>query len=202
MALSADSLFRILANRRSYYALSNETTISVSRLEEIVQQVLLTTPSAFNTQSTRIVLLLGDHHRKIWDIVRSALKPLVPAEQAAQTEAKLGGFQSAYGTVLFFEDPAPYEPLSAFKMYADKFSSWRDQTSGMHQVLFWAAIEAEGLGGNIQHYNPVIDDEVKKAWGIDPEWQLISQMVIGKPTSDRPAEKEKKPLKGRYMVKA
>jgi predicted oxidoreductase (fatty acid repression mutant protein) len=34
----------------------------------------------------------------------------------------------------------------------------------MHQLLIWATLEAEGLGANLQHYNPVINEEVKKTW--------------------------------------
>jgi len=197
---STESFFSALTARRSIYALSNETTIPDSRVEEIIQKVLLTTPSAFNTQTTRIVVLLRDDHRKLWDIVKTTVKPLVPAEQFSATEKKLEGFQSAYMSILFFEDPAPYEPLAGFKMYANKFGSWRDQTSGMHQLLVWTALEVEGLGANVQHYNPLIDDEVKETWGIEKDWILVSQMVVGKPVGDRPAEKEKKPVKDRYMM--
>jgi predicted oxidoreductase (fatty acid repression mutant protein) len=198
----ADSLIAAVAERRSVYKLSGETTISKERLEEIVQKVLLATPSAFNTQSTRIVVLLGDEHRKLWDIVRAGVKPLVAAEQAQATESKIAGFQGAYGTILFFEDPAPFEPLQAFKMYADKFPGWREQTSGMHQLLVWTALEAEGLGANVQHYNPLIDEKVQQTWSekIQPQWQLLSQMVIGKPVGELPPAKEKKPVEGRFAI--
>ncbi|KIX94530.1 uncharacterized protein Z520_09916 [Fonsecaea multimorphosa CBS 102226] len=198
----ADSLIAAVAERRSVYKLSGETTISKERLEDIVQKVLLATPSAFNTQSTRIVVLLGSEHRKLWDIVRAGVKPLVAAEQAEATEAKITGFQGAYGTILFFEDPTPFEPLQAFKMYADKFPSWREQTSGMHQLLVWTALEAEGLGANVQHYNPLIDEKVQETWSekIPRHWQLLSQMVIGKPVGDLPPAKEKKPVDERFSI--
>lgn len=196
----AASLISLLKGRRSIYALTNQSPIPNSKIEEIVQQVLLYTPSAFNTQSTRILILFGDNHRKLWDITKQTLQPLVPAEQAAQTEAKLGAFQSAYASILFFEDPRPYAPLGGFKMYADQFPGWRQQTNGMHQLLTWTALSNEGLGANLQHYNPVIDDEVKKTWSVDKEWELVAQLVIGKPAGDTPAEKEKKPLQDRLKV--
>jgi predicted oxidoreductase (fatty acid repression mutant protein) len=159
MATTDDFLSKF-SERRSVYALSGESTISDERLEELVQKVLLAAPSAFNTQSTRIVVLLSDQHHKLWDIVHTALKPFVDGEQAVTTATKIKGFQGAYATVLFFEDPKPYEPLASFKIHADKFESWRDQGNAMHQFLLWTAISSEGLGGNLQHYNPLIDDEV------------------------------------------
>jgi predicted oxidoreductase (fatty acid repression mutant protein) len=100
----------------------------------------------------------------------------------------------------FFEDPSTYDALSGFKMYADKFESWRDQTSAMHQLLLWTALEMEGMGANVQHYNPLIDEQVKEAWSLDTRWRVTAQMVIGKPVGDLPATKDKKFVKDRYRV--
>ena len=62
-------------------------------------------PSAFNSQSTRVVLLLGESHKKLWQIVKDALKKIVPAEAFVKTEEKIDhSFACGYGTVLFFED--------------------------------------------------------------------------------------------------
>lgn len=200
--MTADSFISAVASRQSIYNLSAESSVTRERLEEIVQKVLLATPSAFNTQSTRIVVLLGDEHRKLWEIVRAAVKPFVSGDQAKATEGKIAAFQGSHGTILFFEDASPYEPLQGFKLYADKFESWREQTSGMHQLLVWTALEEEGLGANVQHYNPLIDDEVKKTWSssIPAHWTLLSQMVVGTPVGDRPAQKDKKPVEDRYRI--
>lgn len=196
----AEAFLSALVTRRSVYQLSNDSTISDQRIEEIIKHVLSVAPSAFNTQSTRIVVLHKDQHRKLWDIVKASVAPLVSGEQATMTNKKIESFQSAYATVLFFEDPSPYEPLAAFKLYADKFESWRDQTNGMHQILVWTALALEGLGSNIQHYNPLIDTEVKKTWGIEQNWGLLAQLVIGKPIGDAPAHKDKKPIGDRYKI--
>jgi predicted oxidoreductase (fatty acid repression mutant protein) len=198
--VSTDDFISIFGERRSIYTLSGESTISEARLEEIVQKVLLSTPSAFNTQSTRIVVLLSAEHRKLWDIVWAAVAPFVSGDQASATEAKMKGFRAAYATILFFEDPSPYERLAAFKMYADKFESWREQCNGMHQLLLWTALALEGLGANLQHYNPLIDSEVKKTWSIDADWSLLAQMVVGKPVGDATPPKDKKPVADRYRV--
>jgi predicted oxidoreductase (fatty acid repression mutant protein) len=57
----------------------------------------------------------------------------------------------------------------------------------------------EGLGVSLQHYNPIIDEEVKKQWNIPGSWKLIAQMPFGKPTA-APDEKEIKPLDERVKV--
>ena len=69
-----------LAHRRSYYALSNKSLISNEEIEEIVKFAVKNIPSAFNSQSTRVVLLLGDQHTKLWNIVKDTLQEIVSAE--------------------------------------------------------------------------------------------------------------------------
>ena len=196
----ADALLSSVAARRSVYQLSAEVDMSIERLEEIIRNTLIATPSAFNTQSTRIIALVGDHHHRLWDIVKESVAPFVSGEQANSTNAKIAGFRAAYATLLFLEDPSPYEALASFKLYADKFESWREQTNSMHQFLIWSALALEGIGGSLQHYNPLIDKEVKKVWSIDPNWKLVAQLVIGKPVGETPPVKEKKPLGPRYKV--
>ncbi len=199
---SLDTLFALFDDRRSVYSLSNESTVPDSKIEDIVKKVLLTTPSAFNTQSTRIVVLHQDHHRKLWDTVHEVIRPLAPEDARAGLEGKIKSFRGSYATILFFEDPSSYDHLASFKMYADKFGSWRDQTSGMHQLLVWTALEAEGLGANLQHYNPAVDDKIKSTFNLDAGWTLVAQMVIGKPVGQRPSPKDKKPSLDRYKILA
>ena len=47
-----------------------------------------------------------------------------------------------------------------------------------------------------QHYNPLIDDEVKTEWNVPANWKLIAQMPFGNPTA-APGEKEFQPLEER-----
>lgn len=96
--------FEAVKNRRTIYQLKKESPISDAKIEEIVTQTLLHVPSSFNSQSTRIVILLKEEHVKLWDIAKDVLKAIVPAEQYSATEQKLNGFQAAYGTV---SSPAP-----------------------------------------------------------------------------------------------
>ena len=58
----------------------------------------------------------------------------------------------------------------------------------MHQYALWCLLEAEGLGVNLQHYNPLIDTRLESMYGVPPTWSLKSQMVFGKPTG-QPGQK-------------
>jgi predicted oxidoreductase (fatty acid repression mutant protein) len=63
----------------------------------------------------------------------------------------------------------------------------------------WTALELEGLGANLQHYNPLIDQKVSQTWSIPADWQLKAQLVFGTPAGQT-YEKTFKPLEERVMV--
>lgn len=190
-----------LENRRSYYSITNQSPISDKEIEDIIHFAVTHVPSSFNSQSTRVVLLLGDNHRKLWDIVKSTLEKIVPAESFKATQAKIDGcFAAGYGTVLFFEDQTVVKGLQdAFPGYKDNFPSWSVQTSAMHQLSIWTMLEDAGLGASLQHYNPLIDQEVRSTWHLPATWNLISQMPFGTPAA-APGTKEFQPLVDRVKV--
>jgi predicted oxidoreductase (fatty acid repression mutant protein) len=88
-----------VAHRRSIYALTKTSPISDDRIEEIVSKLVKDVPSSFNSQSSRLVLLLKDEHDKFWDIVRDALKAIVPEDKWEPTAGRIAGFRAGYGTV-------------------------------------------------------------------------------------------------------
>jgi predicted oxidoreductase (fatty acid repression mutant protein) len=197
--MSKDFLTAI-KDRRSYYEIAKEATIPDSRLKEILAHAVKHTPSAFNSQSARVVLLLGSQHDRLWDMTKEALRKIVPPEQFSTTEEKINGFRSGYGTVLYFEDQKVVEGLQQqFALYKDNFPVWSLQSSGMLQLVIWTALENEGFGASLQHYNELIETDVKKAWNIPDHWKLLAQMPFGKPTA-QPGEKDYSPLDERFKI--
>jgi predicted oxidoreductase (fatty acid repression mutant protein) len=183
--------------RRSFYGISKESVISDEKIREIVTHAVTYAPSAFNSQSARVIVLLGEQHDKLWEITKNALKKVVPSDQFSSTEEKINSFQSGYGSVLYFEDQAVVQELqSKFALYKDNFPIWSHHSSGILQFIIWTALEAEGLGASLQHYSPLIDAEVSKAWNVPATWKLIAQMPFGKPTVS-PDEKQVQPLEQR-----
>lgn len=189
------NLKEALKHRRSYYALGNQTPIPDDKIGEILDFAALHTPSAFNSQSSRMVLLLKEQHQRLWDIVRNTLKNRIPATAYASTEAKINkSFAAGYGTVLFFEDTAIIKGLQKdFPSYKEKFPQWSQHTSGMHQLVVWTMLEDAGFGASLQHYNPLIDEEVLATWKLPATWELIAQMPFGSPL-EPPQKKEYQPV--------
>lgn len=189
-----------IADRRTFYGINKEAVVSDDRIKEIIEHAVKYTPSAFNSQSARVALLLGEHHDKLWNITKEALRKIVPADKFGPTEEKINSFKSGYGTVLFFEDNNVVEALQQqFAAYKDNFPIWSQQSSGMHQFAIWTALEVEGFGASLQHYTELIENDVKKEWNIPENWKMIAQMPFGKPTGE-PGEKEFQPLEERIKI--
>ncbi|URJ62310.1 MULTISPECIES: nitroreductase family protein [Paenibacillus] len=193
--------FTALKDRRSYYGISKEQVISDQRIQEIVEEAVKYTPTSFNSQTSRAVVLLGEHHDKLWNITEGILREVVGnEEQFKSTAEKMNGFRSGYGTVLFFEDNNVIAGLQQqFEAYADNFPIWANQSNGMLQLVVWTALEQEGLGASLQHYNPLIDEKVKNEWNIPEHWKLIAEMPFGKPTF-QPGDKEFQPIEERVKT--
>ena len=177
------SFSEALKHRRTYYSITNQSPISDQEIECIVSTVVRHVPSAFNSQSTRVVLLLGESHKKLWKIVKDALKKIVPADAFVKTEEKIDhSFACGYGTVLFFEDQKVVKGLQeAFPSYQENFPGWSLQTSAMHQLAMWTMLE------------------VRRTWNLPEHWHLIAEMPFGLPT-EKPGEKESQPLEERVKI--
>ncbi len=70
-----------------------------------------------------------------------------------------------------FENDAP--------LYADNFADWAEQGQGHATFAVWTALAENSIGANLQHYNPLIDDQVAKAFNIPSSWKLRAQMDFG-----------------------
>jgi len=187
-------------DRRSIYTICNASPISDDKIIDLINESVKHAPTAFNSQSGRVIVLLGNQHALLWDITKETLRKIVPAEAFSSTEQKVDAFKAGYGTVLFFEDQNTVEKLQKdYSLYADKFPVWSDQSSGMLQFIVWTLLNDNGLGATLQHYNPLIDEEVKRNWNVDLSWKLVAQMPFGQPV-EHPGPKEYIPLEKRVKV--
>lgn len=186
--------------RRTHYGIGKTSPISNEKVRSIVEHAVKHVPSAFNSQGTRVIILFGEHHDKLWDITRESLRKVVPADQFKNTDDKINSFKSGCGTVLFFEDQNVIKKLQEqFELYKDNFPVWAQQSNGMNQYVVWTALQNEGLGASLQHYNEVIEADVSKEWELAANWKLIAQMPFGTPT-EQPGAKEFAPIEDRVKV--
>ena len=190
-----------IEKRRSCYNISAQSPVSNSEIKEIIDWAVLHVPSAFNSQSSRVVLLLNEHHKKFWEIVKAEVRKTTPPDNYQSMKDKVeGSFEAGYGTVLFYEDQQVVKKLQEqFPRYQANFPVWSEHASAMHQFAVWMLLEEAGFGASLQHYNPLIDEVVAETWNISPEWKMIAQMPFGVISSE-PDKKMFGPLENRSII--
>ncbi|TPR14797.1 nitroreductase family protein [Apilactobacillus timberlakei] len=174
-------LLDLQKQRRSIYALGKNVDQSPEEIADFIKETIKQAPTPFNSQSTRAVILFNDYHKKLWDIVLNNLKPHLKSEDAVKaTTEKINSFSNAFGTVLYFTDMDVVHDLeNQFPAYADNFYDWSEQSQGNAQYAVWTGLAENGIGANLQHYNPLIDEDVTKEFGIPENWKLRSEMDFG-----------------------
>ncbi len=149
------SFLTSLANRRSIYALGK--AVDLEKATATIKEAVRQSPSAFNSQTSRVLILAGEAHDNLWlTIVAKDLKAEmdrqgVPESVWSGTKEKLDGFAAADLTALFFEDTAVVKNLQEqFPLYADNFPVWSEQST----------------------------------YDIPESWDLRGQLVVGSPEAD------------------
>lgn len=200
MSATLHALHDAFKNRRTIYALNDQLPVAKQSVIDTVEHAILHTPSAFNSQSTRIVVLFGEQHQKLWDICEAQLKEIVGDGDFSSTKDKMAGFRAAAGTVLFYEDQNVVKELQQnFATYAESFPVWSEHTSAMHQYAIWVSLRQMNIGANLQHYAPVFEKQVANEFNVPSHWQLIAQMPFGG-IVEPAGEKSFKPVSERIKV--
>ena len=148
-SLDYQTLQRTAERRRSLYDLSADLPITTEELHGLLRDILRTTPSGFNSQTARLVLLSGAEHRQAWDVIQRCVQPLTEPAAFEKTVAKMDGFRRAAGTILFFEDGEILRDLEQrFPKFANNVPLFSAHTSAMHQYAAWTQLAALNIGAN------------------------------------------------------
>lgn len=169
-----------IKERRSIYAIGKNVALEQYQIEDIIKDAVKHSPSSFNSQSSRVVILFGESHHQFWNIVRETLRKIVPADAFEGTNAKIDSFAAGFGTALFYEDQNVIKGLQEqFAAYADNFPVWSEHSSAIAQFATWTALSDHNIGASLQHYNPIIDEEVAQTFDVPANWKLRAQLVFG-----------------------
>ncbi|MCG2574556.1 nitroreductase family protein [Acinetobacter sp. ME22] len=169
-----------IEKRRTIYAIGNNVTVPNAELEALIKKTIRLSPSSFNSQSSRAVILFDASHVKFWEIVRETLRKIVPEAAFEATSNKINSFAAGKGTVLFYEDQDVIKGLQEkFAAYADNFPVWSEHSSAIAQFAVWTALSEQGVGASLQHYNPIVDAETAETFAVPASWKLRAQLVFG-----------------------
>lgn len=169
-----------IKQRRTIYAVGKNVALTPEQIESVIKEAVNHSPSAFNSQTSRIVTLFGESHLQLWNIVRETLRKIVPEAAFEGTNTKINSFAAGYGTVLFYEDQDVVKSLQEqFALYADNFPVWSEHSSAIAQFAVWTALSEQNIGASLQHYNPIVDAEIAEIFDIPTNWKLRAQLVFG-----------------------
>lgn len=210
--------------RRTYYNITNKSTISDAELEELVANAIKHTPSSFNSQTSRAVLVTGEKNKQLWNAIWEAHKANFqsPEEEAGYKAKFENSYSSGYGTVVvstldlmrhlltlqFYEDQdAIDEFVKNFPIVQWTIKDWVQTTNGMAQYITWTALATKGMGANLQHYGqygPANAEAINKFLGVPSGWKIpLALMPFGVASGapGNPAHpKEFKPLVGERVL--
>lgn len=193
-------MIELLKQRRSVYELENAIPMDESEFLDSIDEIILNTPSAFNSQSQRVVVLLQEKHIQFWNIVKETLKKIVPAENFQKTEDKINTLQTSYGTILFYNDEQTIQDLQTkFPLYREQFTKWAFEQNGMLQSNIWVFLASNQIGGSLQHYENLIEKQVEEAFQIPSTWKMYAEMPFGK-IKEHPAKKPKMDVQKRRII--
>lgn len=181
--MSATNYLKAIASRRTIYALKPELPagLTIDEIQAVVQTIIKETPTSFNSQVNRAIILTGATHKKVWDDVVNS----IPGDSGKKRPQSIR--DEAYGSVIFFTDDKVTEQLQAkFPAYASAFPQFASESSGAAQINTWTVFHQLGLGGHLQHYNGYIKGSLPQE--IPLNWNVHSQLAFGTPVAD-PFEK-------------
>ena len=176
----SNAFINSISKRRTQYALGKNLPLPQQEVSQLIQEAIKLSPSSFNSQSSRAVILFGAESDKFWGFVMEALRKIVPADSFAPTEAKINSFAAGAGTVLFYEDQDVIAGLQQqYAAYAENFPVWSEQASGIAQFAVWVALSEANIGASLQHYNPLPDAAAAAEWNVPASWKLRAMMPFG-----------------------
>ena len=173
-------LSELVKNRRSQYAIGNNTDLTNEEIAERITQIVRDVPTASNSQTTRIAIVFGEENVKLWDHILDVQKDVMPEEMWGMMSGVMEGAKGGVGTILFFEDLDAVEKMPTSPARVEVY---KQNNNANAQYATWLALTDLGLGGTLQHmnvgYEQGFDKSVKELLGLPERWEMQAQMPFG-----------------------
>ncbi len=193
-------LINSIEKRRTHFTIEKAPNLDEDALINDIKGVVNHSPSPFNTQHQTVYVALNEYHDKVWDIIIDSIQSTTSSKRYEKLKDKIEGFKEGHGTILFFDNTLHIEDLKQrFSKVKDRFETWMHQAQGMTQINVWNLMGKYDLVASLQHYNPKIDDKIKKLFNIPSFMTLQAQMPFGKQKGPLKG-KDFKPIEDRFKV--
>ncbi|MBG9979976.1 nitroreductase family protein [Facklamia sp. DSM 111018] len=192
----------LASKRRSHYVVGKNVDYTVEEIADYIGKVALEVPTAFNSQTSRLVIVTGEANAKVWNIIHQTQKEVLPAEMYEYFKGLFEGSENnAFGTILFFEDR---EAIKAnIPTNEERQEIYKEQNAANTQYATWLALTELDLGATLQHFNvgykQGFDRSLREALNLPESWELNAQMPFGSIEAEA-NPKDKMPVDEKVLV--
>lgn len=180
----------LLKKRRSIYGLGQNTDLSQDQIEKLIRDTVKQVPTAFNSQTPRVVVLFDEANKKFWDHIYDVQKDVLEGDTWDMMSGVMMNAKEAVGTVLFFEDLDAVEQLPT---QGDRTVAYKQNNNANAQYAVWLALAEVDLGASLQHfnvgYNEGFDKGTKELFNLPESYEMLAQMPFGS-VEQEPGEKD------------
>lgn len=170
----------LVEKRRSVYAIGNHTELSNKEIVDRIREVMKDVPTAFNSQTTRLVVVFGEDNVKLWDHIIDVQKDVLEGPSREMMLGVMEGAKGGVGTVLFFED---HDAVANMPTQGQRTESYKQNNDANAQYAIWLALAELDLGANLQHMNigfeQGFDKSVKEMFALPDSYEMVAQMPFG-----------------------
>ncbi|WP_428910585.1 nitroreductase family protein [Niallia sp. Krafla_26] len=170
----------LVEKRRSVYVLGTDSQYSKKEITDRIREVVKQVPTAFNSQTTRVVVLFDEANNKFWDHIYDVQKDILEGDMWDLMSGVMTGAKNGIGTVLFFED---LDAAKKMPTQGTRTEAYKQNNNANAQYAVWLALAEIGLGASLQHFNigyeQGFDKATREMFNLPETYEMIAQMPFG-----------------------
>ena len=171
---------QVIKDRRSIYAIGNNSEHSIEDIVASIRETQKDVPTAFNSQTSRLVILNGESNTKFWDLILEVQESVLDKATWDFMSPIMHGAKNGIGTVLFFEDR---DAVAKMPTQGARTEAYKQNNSANSQYATWLALAEMNLGGSLQHFNvgyeQGFDKAIREMFNLPDSYELIAQLPFG-----------------------
>ena len=170
----------LLEKRRSIYTIGTNSDYTKEEITDRIRDVMKQVPTAFNSQTTRVVVLFDEAKDKFWDHIYDVQKDVLEGDVWEMMSGTITGSKNGIGTVLFFEDIDAVKQMPAQGIRGE---AYKQNNNANAQYAVWLALTEMDLGATLQHFNvgyeQGFDRGTKEMFDLPDSYEMLAQMPFG-----------------------
>lgn len=153
--------------------------LSADDVTKLIQQVVAITPTCYNCQGSRVIILYGEEHTRFWQRLMK-LKVDTAEERRFLEESVV----PAAGTVVLLEDDLSVKVMQKmYPSFAMAFPYFAEHSSGMVELSLTVGLAQKEIGTIIRHYRTDPAEVLEADSDVPETWKMKAQIAFGLKTA-------------------